>query len=372
MSRVREVLSLAAAGAVVWALLHSAGAERSGDWRATLPISAWRGRFPNVALQTHDGRTVRFYDDLLKGRRVTLNFMYVECEGTCPGVTSNLVEVERELGAQAGRDVLLLSITLQPEKDTPQRLRDYARRYGAGPGMLFLTGKPDEIERLRHALGFVAGRDDGQPLDPKQHLGLLRIGNESRDWWTACPSLSSPAHIVSVLRSLESPEVPENAGRVKPPLSSSEGPPGALLERLSPPDHRSLEALQDGLDRLHMARANTDLSLYVEKAVSLMAQFLRLEEGRRAALQSVMREALEESILARKKLEAARMGGTPSAAALRAAWARYGEAQSRALVRLDSILDASPRHRAFRSLGPQWLFYLEGHPDHAETRRNNR
>jgi protein SCO1/2 len=377
VTRVREILSLAAAGAVVWALVHSAQspvAPAALPARAAVapPAPIWRGRFPNVALQTHDGRTVHFYDDLLRGRRVTINFMYVECEGTCPGTTQNLVEVERKLGAQAGRDVLLLSITLQPETDTPERLREYAQRYGAGPGLLFLTGKPDDIERLRHALGFASERDTATTSDPKQHAGILRMGNESRDWWTACPSLASPAQILSMLRSLESPEPRLDAGQVKPPLESPEGPPGALVESLNELDHRDLEALEDGLDRLHMARAKTGLSLYLEQALSLMAQFLRLEGERKAMLQVEMRRALDESVVARKRLEAVRVGGSPSARAVRDAWSRYGEEHSRALGRLDSILDGSPRHRAFRSLGTQWLYYLEGHPDHAETRENNR
>jgi protein SCO1/2 len=369
-----------AAGVVVWALVQSARSERGSLGRtafpagpsAFAPVPSWRGRFPNVLVQTHDGRTVRFYDDLLKGRRVTINFMYIECEGTCPGVTQSLVEVERALGTEAGRDVLLLSIALLPETDTSERLREYARRYGAGPGLLFLTGKPEDIDRLRHALGFAGGRDSAQSSDPKQHAGLLRIGNEPRDWWTACPSLASPAHILSVLRSLKSPERPEDAGRVKPPLEAPDGPPGPLSESLSPSDHRELEALLSALDLLHMARANSQLGQYVEKAIVLMAKFLRLEEGRSDALRAAMRKALDESILARRKLEAVRADGAPSAAALRSAWSRYRDDQSRALHLLDPVLDATPRHQAFRFLGPQWLFYLEGHPDHAETRESNR
>ncbi|HVR84654.1 MAG TPA: hypothetical protein VMU54_10110, partial [Planctomycetota bacterium] len=245
-------------------------------------------------------------------------------------------------------------------------------RYGAGPGILFLTGKPEEIERIRHALGFADDRDSRQASDPKQHAGILRMGNEPEDWWTACPSLASPAHIVSMLRSLKSKESGEPAGRVKPPLEGPEGPPGPLSESLRPFDHRDLEALRDSLERLHMSRENIEHKVYVEKAVSQMAQFLGLEGGRKVALEAALRQAFDESILARKRLEVARADGTPSAAAVRAAWSRYGEDQSRALCRLDPILDASPRHRAFRSLGPQWLFFLESHPDHAEIRENNR
>jgi len=379
MTRIREVLSLLVAGILAWALLHSAGIERSSSERGSLPAEAnravpvpsWRGRFPNVLLETHDGRTVRFYDDLLRGRRVAINFMYVECEGTCPGVTSNLVEVERALGEEAGRDILILSITLQPESDTPERLREYAQRYGAGPGIVFLTGKPEEVERLRHALGFASDRDPAQASDPKQHAGVLRLGNESQDWWTACPSQASPAHIVSMLRSLQSTEPREVADARKPPLEGPEGPPGPLSESLGAVDCRDLETLRDSLERLHMARANLDQKAYFDRAVSLMAQFLRLEGERKAALRMVLRQALEESLLARRRLEAARADGVASAGAVRGAWRRYGEDQSRLLNRLDSVLDASARHRAFRSLGPQWLFSLEGHPDHGEVRGYN-
>src|SRR6185436_5509150 len=103
------------------------------------------------------------YDDLIRGKIVTINFMYVECEGTCPGTTSTLVEVRNRLGDRVGQDIAMLSITLQPEADTPERLRDYAARYGAGPGMTFLTGKQTDIDVLRRALGLSVaqrGRSD--------------------------------------------------------------------------------------------------------------------------------------------------------------------------------------------------------------------
>src|SRR5262245_61867689 len=186
MKGFRIVLAVAAAAAVGWSMLQSAA--RTAPTAAPEGAPAWQGRFPNVSLRTHDGRTVRFYDDLLRGKIVTINFMYVECEGTCPGVTSTLVEVQKELGDRVGRDILMLSITLQPAADTPGRLTAHARRYGAGPGMIFLTGLPREIDLLRHALGFSDERNPDQDADRRKHLGILRVGNEARDWWTACPS----------------------------------------------------------------------------------------------------------------------------------------------------------------------------------------
>jgi len=220
MSRLRIVLALAAAGAVGWAMLHSARTVPVAR-SAAADAPEWRGRFPNIPLRTHDGRTVRFYDDLVRGKIVTINFMYVECEGTCPGTTSTLVEVQKQLGDRVGRDIAMLSITLQPEADTPERLADYARRYGARPGMTFLTGRPGDIDRLRRALGFSDERNLEADGDRRQHLGIVRIGNEPLDWWAAAPSVSGAGQIVALLKSMDAP------GRDKAPLESPEGPPTA-------------------------------------------------------------------------------------------------------------------------------------------------
>src|SRR5262245_6829 len=72
---------------------------------------------PNIPLLTHEGQTVRFYDDLIRGKVVAINMMYAECEGICPLATSNLVRVQALLGPRVGRDVFLYSLTLQPELD---------------------------------------------------------------------------------------------------------------------------------------------------------------------------------------------------------------------------------------------------------------
>ena len=157
------------------------------------------GYFPNVLLRTHEDRTVRFYDDLMRGKIVIVNFMYVRCEGICPGTTANLVKVQEALGERVGRDVFMYSFTLKPDQDTPADLREYAERHGVGPGWLFLTGRPDDIELLRRRLGFV----DPDPVvdaDKSQHIGLVRIGNEALDRWAACPALGNPEQIVRTVQ----------------------------------------------------------------------------------------------------------------------------------------------------------------------------
>src|SRR5712691_10810038 len=164
-----------------------------------------RKRFlPDVPLLTQDGKKVRFYGDLIKDRIVTINFIYTRCEGVCPGITSNLAKVQRLLGERVGRDIFMYSITLKPEEDSPRALKEYADAHHVGPGWLFLTGKPDEIELLRHRLGFV-DPDPAVDRDTSQHIGVVRIGNDAIGSWTACPALSPPTQLERVIRWMDVP-----------------------------------------------------------------------------------------------------------------------------------------------------------------------
>ena len=164
--------------------------------------------FPNVTLTTHEGRKVKFYDDLIKDKIVIINFMYVKCDGKCPGTTTNLVQVQKLLGDRIGKDIFIYSITLKPEEDTPKVLKAYAKAYKVGPGWEFLTGDPKDIELLRQKLGFI-DRDPLRDANKSNHIGMLRWGNEPHTLWAGCPASLAPAKIVKELRLVEWPTVDE-------------------------------------------------------------------------------------------------------------------------------------------------------------------
>jgi protein SCO1/2 len=172
------------------------------------PVPSGRERIrqhhlPNVALTTHTGRRVRFYDDLVKDKKVIINFMYVKCDGICVPVTSNLVRVQKLLGDRVGRDIFMYSITLKPAEDSVDDLRRYANQHGVGVGWLFLTGSPPDIDHLRRALGF-AYADPVEDADTSNHVGMLRYGVEHLTRWAACPGMANPQHIFqSILWDLE-------------------------------------------------------------------------------------------------------------------------------------------------------------------------
>ena len=149
------------------------------------------GYFPNTIVQTHDGKKLRFYDDVVRGKVVVFNMMYSVCTGICPGNTANLLQVQQALGDRLGKDIFMVSMTLQPAFDTPKALNDYAKSYGIKPGWTFLTGDPKEMDVIRRKLGFF--NDDPRiDSDLANHTGMVRIGNETLDRWFMMPALSSP------------------------------------------------------------------------------------------------------------------------------------------------------------------------------------
>ena len=151
-----------------------------------------RRYFPNVELTTSRGEKVKFYDDLLKDRIVILNLMYASCDGICPTTTSNLKNVRKILRQEVDHDVFIYSLTLKPEEDSPAALAEYARMHGVDdPHWLFLTGRPDEVDLLRHKLGF-ADPNPQVDRDKSRHSGMLRYGNEALAIWGTCQGSAEP------------------------------------------------------------------------------------------------------------------------------------------------------------------------------------
>ena len=157
--------------------------------------------FPNTLVQTHEGKKLRFYDDVVHGKVVVFNMMYSVCTGICPGNTANLLQVQQALGSRLGKDIFMVSMTLQPELDTPQALQDYVKSYGIKPGWTFLTGQPKEMDAIRRKLGFF--NDDPKiDSDLANHTGMVRIGNEALDRWFMMPALSPPKQLARAILQL--------------------------------------------------------------------------------------------------------------------------------------------------------------------------
>src|SRR5262247_4098865 len=132
--------------------------------------------FPNLSVVTHEGKTVRFYDDLIKGKMVIVSFIYTSCPDICPLSTARMAQVEEKLGNRVGRDIFIVSMTVDPENDTPDRLKEYAKAFGSGPGWSFVTGKPEDVRAINYKLG-------ERSKNLSDHRNEIVLGNDKTGEW---------------------------------------------------------------------------------------------------------------------------------------------------------------------------------------------
>ncbi len=184
----RQAFRFAGVVALVFALcgllpaMAKSGSGRSGGdrWGANY--------FPNVPLLTHEGETVHFFDDLIEGKVVVINFIYTSCTDACPLGTARFKTVQQILGDRVGHDVFMYSISIDPERDTPERLAEYAKRHRAGPGWTFLTGKESDIELVRKKLGlYIEGL-----VEERDHNMSFVIGNQRTGQWMKRSPMDNP------------------------------------------------------------------------------------------------------------------------------------------------------------------------------------
>ena len=183
---VTAILGIAAA-ALVLLVLSSTQVSASG------PGATY---FTNTPLVNQDGKTVHFFDDLIKGKSVVVNFIYTECGDSCPLETAKLAQVQKILGDRVGKDIFFYSISIDPKHDTPQTLKSYAKKFHAGPGWFFLTGKKEDIEVIRKKLGQAAGPDQNELTD---HSTSLVIGDEPTGQWMRDSSMDDARSIATMV-----------------------------------------------------------------------------------------------------------------------------------------------------------------------------
>ncbi len=151
--------------------------------------------FGDVELINQDGKKVHFYTDVLKGKTVVVNSFFTTCTSVCPPMNRNMEKIQEALGDRVGKDVFLVSITVDPEVDTPARLKDYAKKFHAGAGWMFLTGKKENLDWALYKLGqFVETKDD--------HTTILIIGNEPTGLWKKAFGMANVTELVHVVESV--------------------------------------------------------------------------------------------------------------------------------------------------------------------------
>lgn len=149
-------------------------------------------KMPDVLVYDQDGRKLNFYSDLIKGKTVAINFIFTTCTTICPPLTATFRKVQQELGERVGRDVHLISISVDPATDVPERLKTFSSRFKAGPGWTFVTGDRQEINLLLKALG-------ASVADKNDHTPMVLVGNQSANYWTRAYGLAPARKLVKVI-----------------------------------------------------------------------------------------------------------------------------------------------------------------------------
>ena len=156
------------------------------------PGSVSSPRLPDVIIQDQNGKSLNFYTDLVKGKVVAVNFVFTTCTAICPSLTATFRRVQQQLAEQKV-PAQLISISVDPTTDTPERLQEFAAKFKAEPGWTFVTGNSSDIDSILKGFGVaVANKND--------HTPMILIGNDNAGYWTRTYGLSSPTSLVKLIR----------------------------------------------------------------------------------------------------------------------------------------------------------------------------
>src|SRR5262245_46340566 len=174
---------------------------KTTSWLETTPQTNSQGQsaaqkyFTDVVLVNQNGEKMRFYSDLLHDKVVIINSFFATCQGSCLPMNRNLEKVQEALGDRIGKDVYILSISVDPTVDTPASLKAYAKKLNARRGWYFLTGDKQGVDFALTKLGQYVG-------DKNDHLNIIIIGNERTGLWKKAFGLAQSDALVKVVESV--------------------------------------------------------------------------------------------------------------------------------------------------------------------------
>jgi protein SCO1 len=171
---------------------HAAHRAQLAAGATTTPTAATGMSIPDVPVVTQDGRDVHFYRDLVAGRTVAINFIFTTCTTVCPPMGAYFGKLQDELGEELGRDVHLISVSIDPLTDTAERMAAWGARFGARDGWTLVTGEVRDVERLLKALGVFTP-------DAEDHAPVALIGNDAAGDWTRASGLARPDELAALI-----------------------------------------------------------------------------------------------------------------------------------------------------------------------------
>jgi protein SCO1/2 len=155
--------------------------------------TAARKYFTDVMLLNQNGEQMRLYSDLLKGKVVVINSFFATCANVCPLMSHAFEKIQAAFPDRVGKDLFLISISVDPTTDTPPRLKEYAERFHAKPGWYFLTGKKENVDLALYKIGqYVEAKDN--------HSTVFIIGNERTGLWKKALGLAKAEDLIKLVK----------------------------------------------------------------------------------------------------------------------------------------------------------------------------
>ncbi|HJT67625.1 MAG TPA: SCO family protein [Pyrinomonadaceae bacterium] len=151
--------------------------------------------FTDIELVNQNGEKMRFYHALLQGHTVIINSFFATCQASCLPITRNLEKVQEALGDRLGKDARIISISVDPDVDTPPELKAFSKKFHARPGWYFLTGSKENVAFVLKKLGqYVEDKND--------HYNIVIIGNERTGLWKKAFGLAKSEELIKVVDSV--------------------------------------------------------------------------------------------------------------------------------------------------------------------------
>ena len=192
---IKRLIAVAIAAATL-VMTPAVFASNSADAERATAEQKARDYFTNLEVIDQDGRKLKFYDDVLKDKVVAINFIFTNCQGACPMMTRNLTVVRDLLGPDVGEKIHFVSISIDPVRDTPAAMKEFAETQNADQSAWrFVTGDPENLAYIVKKLGQYTD-------DVEAHSTLLLAANVRTAHWTKIPPNIPPNGIVERLRLL--------------------------------------------------------------------------------------------------------------------------------------------------------------------------
>jgi protein SCO1/2 len=206
--------------------------------------------FPDAPVVTQDSKALHFYDDLIKDKIVVVNFIYTSCSRLCPIETARLAEVRDRLGDAVGRSIFFISMTVDPEHDTPDILKAFADAFDAkAPGWQFVTGRPEDIDAINAKFG-----DRSAESSLSSHRNEILIGNDATGDWERDTSFNDINQLVMTIRLMD-PNFRNKLGTTQDEVTADTGyyrlsdqPGQALFQKVCAPCHTIGSGVRVGPD----------------------------------------------------------------------------------------------------------------------------